>query len=318
VTGGRGVVVTGVGMITTLGATAVETAAAWRRGDGPRLEEIPELTAAQAPSRRVAALPTLDPGERLGGRRMLKYMSGAAVLGCIAAREATSAARVRDRFRPERVGLYAGTGLAAASVNDVLPLVRNSLDGEGVFSCRLLGGQGLPQTNPLLSFHLLPNMPPCLVSLLEAVRGPSLLYTPWEGQAAAALLDAWEAVASGEVDCALAGAADTPAHPATFLYLQQSGRLTTGEFPGSGAAYVVLEPEDRRDPTAPKPLARIQRLSLTPTPGPVDDPLASRMGRTFAAAPAIVLGLACLGIWSEVSLQGSDGECFRVQLEAAA
>lgn len=317
-TAGRGVVVTGVGMVTPLGTTAAGTAAAWRRGDRARLEEVPELTAAEAPSRRVAGLPALDPGERLGGRRMLKYMSGAAVLGCIAAREATSAARLRDRFRPERVGLYAGTGLAAASVNDVLPLVRNSLDEEGSFSCRRLGGQGLPQTNPLLSFHLLPNMPPCLVSLLEEVRGPSLLYTPWEGQTAAALLDAWEAVASGEVDCALAGAADTPAHPATFLYLQQSRRLAPGEFPGSGAAYVVLEPEDRGDPTGPKPLARIQGMSLTPTPGPADDPLASRMGRTFAAAPAIVLGLACLGTWREVSLQGGDGQCFRIQVEAGA
>jgi len=49
---------------------------------------------------------------------MLKYMSDAAVLGCLAAREALEDADAKSRFSPERIGLYAGTGLASANINE--------------------------------------------------------------------------------------------------------------------------------------------------------------------------------------------------------
>ena len=40
-----------------------------------------------------------------------------------------------------------------------------------------------------------------------------------------AILAAWHAVRTGEVDCALVGAADYAATPSTLVYLRQSGRI---------------------------------------------------------------------------------------------
>jgi len=326
------VVVTGVGMVTPLGATAAESWAAWRAGRSAARRRLPELAGTPLEAMEAAGLPELDPAGRLGGRRMLKYMSEAAVLGCLAAHEAAEAAGLRARFRPERVGLYAGTGLAAAGVEDVRPMLQASIAADGEFSCRLLGERGLAAANPLLSFKILANMPPCLVSIIEGVKGPNYIFAPWEGQTAAALLEARDAVASGEADAALCGAADNAAHPATLTYLVQSGRLAAGEFPAAAAAYLVLERAATARRDGRRILARIAGMSLEPLDSarglerakraerPAGaapaDPLAARMGRSFAAAPAVLVALGCQAADGAVELTGAEGETFRAELRA--
>lgn len=312
------VVVTGVGMVTPLGATAQETAERWVRGVDACRQPLKELAGTPLEDAPVAVLPAFDPAERLGGRRMLKYMSQAAILGCVAAREAAKDAAVRSRFRAERVGIYAGTGLAAASVCDVEPMVQASLDADGRFSCGLLGQRGLSATDPLLSFRILANMPPCLVSILEGIKGPNLIFTPWEGQTGAALLEAWKAVATGEVDCALAGAADSAAHPATFVYLRQRGLLQPNECPMSAAAYVVFERAESAAQHDRHAYASVKSLGLGQADGAARDPLAARMGRSFAAAPALLLALACAVRLTAIAVSGVDGQEFRASLKTPA
>ena len=310
------VVVTGIGMVTSLGATAAETQESWRSGRIARRAPIAELAGTALEEAEAALLPELDPGERLGSRRMLKYMSQAAVLGCVAAHEAAADASLSERFPSERVGLYAGTGLAAASVKDIAPMLEKSVDEEGRFSCRLLGERGLPATNPLLSFKILANMPPCLVSILEGIKGPNLIFTPWEGQAGQALFEAWRAVAEGEVDCALAGAADTAAHTSTFVHLRTTGLLGEDEYPADGAAYVVMERADTARRDGQRAHALITAMEVGTSPDGHHDPLAERMGRSFAAAPAIALALACQGAGIVPCVSGADRQMFRAELEA--
>ncbi len=99
-------------------------------------------------------------------------------------------------------------------------------------------------------------------------------------------------MASGEVDCALAGASDVAGHPSNLIYLHQAGLLGPDDYAASGAAYVAMERavSARRDgrriharvDTAMVGSGRIQHSRL-----------AERMGCTFAAEPAIALALAC-------------------------
>jgi 3-oxoacyl-(acyl-carrier-protein) synthase len=311
------VVVTGIGMVTPLGATARASAEAWRDGRCAARATLPDLAGTSLERAEVAVLPEFDPADRLGSRRMLKYMSDAAVLGCVAAHEAMADADAKRRFRPERIGLFAGSGLAAASVKEVLPMVRESIGADGRFSCQRFGSHGLAATNPLLSFKILANMPPCIASMIEGVKGPNFIFTPWEGQTAAALYEAWRAVAAGEVDCALAGAADNAAHPATFVYLKQAGLLRDEEYPAPGAAYLVFERAETAEKASLRSYAHIAHMELRPSDGPARDPLAPRMGRSFAAMPAILLALACQISDVPVVLCGVDRQEFRVELRTA-
>jgi 3-oxoacyl-(acyl-carrier-protein) synthase len=302
-------------MVTPLGATALETVEAWRARRCAARSRVFELAGTPLEALEAAVLPAFDPAQRLGGRRMLKYMSEAAVLGCVAAREAAHEADLQARFPPERVGLFAGTGLAAASVAEAAPMIRQSIDAAGQFSCRLFGERGLAATNPLLSFKILANMPPCLVSIHEGIKGPSLVFTPWEDQAAAALLEAWRAVQDGEVDCALAGGADFPSNPATMVFLRQTGMLRDGEYPAAAGAYVVMERSDTAERDGRRIYARVAEMDLAATDDAPADPLAARLGRTFAAAPAIFLALACEGAIKAAELVGVFGHRFTIMVE---
>jgi 3-oxoacyl-[acyl-carrier-protein] synthase II len=312
---GTDVVVTGIGMITPLGATAAATQESWRSGRSARLAPPAGLAGTPLRDARAAVMPPFDPGERLGGRRMLKFMSEAAVLGCIAAREAAADAALRERFASERVGLYAGAGLAGARLEEVTPTLRESTDAEGRFSCRLFGERGLAATNPLLSFKVLANMPACLVSIIEGIRGPNLVFTPWEGQTGYAFVEAWRAVAEGEVDCALAGGADAAAHPFTYAYLRQAGLLGESEMPASAAGYVVMERGGSARRDGRRAYARVLRVEVAASCAGPRDPLAPRMGRSFAAAPAVALGLACTVPDIELTACGPDGQEFRAEVE---
>lgn len=301
------VVVTGIGMITPLGSTTDETVEGWRAGRSASRRPLPELAGTRLENVSVATLPEFDAAKRLGGRKMIKYMSDAAVLGCVAAREATTQAGMKQRFAPERIGLYAGTGLAGTSFEAALPTIRESVDEHGEFSCRLLGERGLAATNPLLSFKILANMPPCIVSMLESIKGPNLVFTPWEGQTASAMLEGWSAVSDGEVDCALVGAADFAAHAATVVYLHQAGLLSKGEFPAAAAAYLVLERRESAERDETRVFAHISSMFVKSEEFPATDPLGDRMGRSFAAAPAVLLALACRsGAAGWISVHGVD------------
>ncbi len=308
------VVISGVGLVTPLGADADSTARAWRDGAPLPRRRWEELAGTAYAHAEHAFVPESSDARAVGGR-MTKFMSHAALLGCMAARAAAQDAAVQRRFAPERVGLFAGSGLAAADVAEVLPMLRASIGPDGHFSCRLFGERGLAATNPVLSFKILSNMPPCFVSINETIKGANCIFTPWEGQTAYALLEAWDAVAEGEVDCAFAGAADDPTNPATFIYLVQQGLLGAGEIPAPAAAYLILERRSSAERDGRTPRARIVRMETAAAASAAGDGLAPRMGRAFAAAPAVLLALGALGLFAQGRSCGADGREFRFELE---
>ncbi len=257
------------------------------------------------------------PLQPVPGRKLAKYASPASVLG-LAAADAAARSAVLSRHAGERVGVFAATGLAATGWEAIAPMVERSLDREGRIDCARLGSDGLAACNPLLSFRLLPNMPACLVAIHLGLRGPNAIFTPWEGQGAAALATGWQAVADGDCDACLCGAADHAAEAMVALHLVRCGLLGPGEVPASAAAWLVLEREaDARAAGVPM-LARLTRVALRA--GCAGDPLAPHLGRCFAAAPATALALAVLDCRSVGVLRcgGADGQELDAALEPIA
>ncbi len=299
------VVITGIGMVTPLGSTRTENIVSWKAGNEAVRTTSDLLKGTVLESQEIALLPRIDPA-RLKNRKMMKFMSEAAALGCVAAHEALEEAQAIQRFASHRIGLFAATGLAAIDMREAMPMVSASIGEDGNFSCRNLGSAGLAAANPLLSFKILANMPPCLLSIIEKIKGLNLLFTPWEGQAGAALKEAWHAVASGEIDCALAGGADNSTLPTVVAFLRKMGILRRDEYASAGAGYVVMERlfsalKDNRHI-----YTKIIGIDVTPSDGMAQDPLSRQFGRTFAAAPALLLGLAAQIQLSEPHLTGTD------------
>ena len=309
------IAISGIGIVSPFGIGAEASVNAYQSSHALEASPVAELAGTALENALAYTVPHFDPGVVLGSRRMLKFMSPAAVLGCIAAKEAAASAGMKGRFTPERLGLFTSTGLSAADLNEIRPVVEKSIDNEGSFSCKLLGERGLSAANPLMSFKILSNIPPCLVSIQEDIKGPNFIFNPWEGQGGAAIIEACDAIASGEVEGALTGGADFASHPSTYIYLKQAKLLEDGEYPSAGAAYLFLEKawtalRDKR-----RIYALIKRMELKFSKGGQSDPLATRMGRAFAAAPAILLALSALSGQRELAICGVDRQRFAAGLE---
>ncbi|MCL2591344.1 MAG: hypothetical protein FWD67_10855 [Betaproteobacteria bacterium] len=286
----------GSGMVTCLGASCAATLAAVKAGSRVQGEPFPFLAGTPYSDCLAAQGQELDLCGRITDRRMRKFMSRQAELAAAAAREALEEADLPARgVAPERIGLYAGVGLAAMDIAASAKLLRASLDEEGSFSLSRFSRDGLHTIHPLWSFHTLANMPACIVSVLEGIKGDNGIYTPWEDQTAFALLEAAHALGEGSIDAAVVVASDTPSHPASMVGLASSDFIAPGEVVAPGAACLVLERTNTS--TTERLFSRLSSLRLVTSPqedARPDDPLAPVIGRTLAAAPLLLVILAPL------------------------
>lgn len=276
------IVITGIGLVTPLGTEPREVLARICRGD----------TAARPPDRfdpagfscpLYAPVDGFDAEALLGDGKTLRLMNHDAVFAVAAARLALRDAglQVGRDYPPAAVALYGATGLAGIALPEVAPLIRYSAGEDGAFDPRVFGRVALNRVRPTLSFKILSNMPICFVSIFENLQGPNAVYNPWEGQGAAAVVAGMRALQEGRADCALVGGCDVKAHELAFVSLQQQGifaswdRTGKGVIPGEGAAFLVLEREERALARGARPYARLAGAALVtcPVPGqPSGDP----------------------------------------------
>ncbi|MDR1297745.1 MAG: hypothetical protein LBO05_10335 [Deltaproteobacteria bacterium] len=241
-------------------------------------------------------------------RRMRKYMSGQSLLAAVASRAALEAADIgRLGFPMERVGLFAGVGLASVDHLAGAEILSASLDAGGAFDPERFSAGGLNSLNPLWAFESLANMPACIVSVLEGVKGESAVYAPYEDAGMQALCEAAEALDFGLVDLALVLASDSPHAPSNLAELTLLGHLGDDDVASEAAAALVLaRPGDAGDKSAPI-LGNFQTSRVAGLAG--GDPLAPLLGRTMTAAPLIlvVLSALCPGLSLPRTITGSLG-----------
>jgi 3-oxoacyl-(acyl-carrier-protein) synthase len=301
--------------VTCLGASREATLAAVKAGDRVRGEPFSFLDGTAYGGFLAAQGQEPDLRGRVADRHMRKFMSRHAELAAVAAREALEEADLPGRgVAPERVGLYAGVGLAAMNLPASTDLLRASLDEGGAFSLEHFSRDGLRTIHPLWSFHTLANMPACIVSVLEGIKGDNGIYAPWEDQTAFALLEAAYALHQGTIDAAVVVAADTPSHPASMVELAATGLLAPGEVAAPASACLVLERPDTPAPARPCPLLRNPRLTASTQESPKPrDPLAPVIGRTVAPAPLLLAILAPL-LHLPCRLDGCGGHSFTFEV----
>ena len=288
--------ITGSGLVSCLGISREATLAAIEAGR--RVQGEPFSFLADTPYSSCLAVQEQEPDLRgcIADRRMRKFMSRHAELAAVAAREALEEADLPARnIAPERIGIYAGVGLAAVDIAASAKLLRTSMDEGGSFSLNHFSRDGLRTIHPLWSFHTLPNMPACIVSVLEGIKGDNGIYTPWEDQTAFALLEAAYALHEGAIDAAVVVASDTPSHPASMVEIVSSGFIAPGEIVAPGAACLVLERPDTSAPTRPfSEISELRLIASAEEHSLPNDPLAPIIGRTLAAAPLLLVILGPL------------------------
>jgi hypothetical protein len=177
----------------------------------------------QFAGRRVGRVPEFDAASQVAQRKSLKLMSRASLLAVAAARELA----LPDGARAE-AGLYLGVGMSGGEIAQLAGLLDESLDERGGLALARMGASGLARLNPLLSFHVLNNMPLCHASIELGLGGPhAAIYAPG-GEALLAFERAARAIAAREAPWALAGGADAPLDTVSLALHAPERRLAEG------------------------------------------------------------------------------------------
>jgi 3-oxoacyl-[acyl-carrier-protein] synthase II len=242
------VVITGIGLVTPLGA---EPRDVLRRIEaGEKAARAPgRFDASPFACRVCAEIPDFRPQPFVPEPKLVRLMNRDAQLAVAAAQLAIQDARlaVGADYLPEDIALFGAAGTVGLPLREVAPLLRASTRPDGRFDPELFGRAGLRAVSPLLSFKILSNMPVCFVSICANLQGANAIYTPWEGQGAQAIEAGRRALTSGDARCAVVGGCDVKTHELAFIGLEQHGLFRSwaetgaGPMPGEGAAFLVLE-----------------------------------------------------------------------------
>lgn len=253
------IVITGTGAICGAGRTPVEILDAVRAGRSA-IGPIGQWDASRWPVRSAAEVAGFNASTLLNDRKLFKLIRRSDVFGIYAAGQAIDAAglaRHRDaldadaatRFN-DATGIYVGSGGGSyENQYDYLPLLAAAEGSLPAF------GRDLGATvNPMWLLRSLPNNVLCHVGIRHGLKGSNACITNHSISGALAVMEAAEALRSGECERVVAVGHDAPIEPQALLYYHGVGLLTegalrpfdagrSGSAMGEGAAALVLETE---------------------------------------------------------------------------
>lgn len=253
------IVITGTGAICGAGRTPAEILDAVRAGRSA-IGPIGQWDASRWPVRSAAEVADFNASTLLNDRKLFKLIRRTDVFGIYAAGQAIDAAglaRHRDALDAEAAarfndatGVYVGSGGGSyENQYDYLPLLA-AADGSLPAFGRDLGAT----VNPMWLLRSLPNNVLCHVGIRHGLKGSNACITNHSISGALAVIEAAEALRSGECERVVAVGHDSPIEPQALLYYHGVGLLTegvlrpfdagrSGSAMGEGAAALLLETE---------------------------------------------------------------------------
>ena len=268
----RRVVITGLGLVSPLGNSAAELAAALKAGRSGVVRpesaadgDLPPFVGACRGFRgEIDDFGTLEPEKKKAIRKGLKVMCRECQMGVAAAERAVQDAALTPTSRdPERTGVVFGTDYMLSEPEEFGPGILACTDDERRFHFEQWAAQGMTKMTPLWLLKYLPNMPASHIAIYNDFRGANNSLTLREAAGCTAVGEAMRVIQRGHADVMLAGATGTRIHKmkAVHAALQEEmapgcvdGRVVdpaeacrpfdrdrSGMVVGEGAGVVVLE-----------------------------------------------------------------------------
>ena len=295
----REVVVTGVGLVSSLGEGAEPHLAALRGSPSPRIDHE---TFAPYPVHPMAAL---DLDRQIPKKSDQRQMEPWQRLGCYAAGLALDAAGVKDD-----AALKAGMHLIVAAGGGERDYTADGAILTGLATApdkgRFLNERLMGDLRPTLFLAQLSNLLAGNIAIVHGVTGASRTFMGEESSGVDALRIAQARIASGQNDIFLVGGSYNAERPDVILLDEMGGCLWKRPFLevwsrpdqgggfilGSGAAFLVLEARDHaaaRGVTALASLAPVLSDRIRRVPGAVEASLEALWTKASPGPDAVVI-----------------------------
>jgi len=262
------VVITGVGMVTSLGRSPEETFKALLEGrTGIRpIEGFPTEGFA---TKTAAQVGDLNPKALGISRRDARIMDTHAYMLVKCARDALAHASLDGESAPkDDIAFFAGMGCVDYRVEDLLPAIQASMSSEGSIDYDKFYAEAFREIYPLWPLGMLNNIAFCLAAIALGVRGENTVFSPDADSGAQALSEAALSVAGGRAPQALAAGVSEKVSALNLARASVSGILgkdtcrpfssgRDGTILGEGCAVLALESGLSAKERGATPLARI-------------------------------------------------------------
>ncbi|MEU4417033.1 beta-ketoacyl-[acyl-carrier-protein] synthase family protein [Nocardia salmonicida] len=230
----RRVVVTGIGLLTALGA---DVGATWdgllagRCGIGP----ITAYDPAPLRTRLAAEITDFDPAQ-FASRKSLRTLNRGDQLGLAGATLALRDAGIdTESDLGPRAGLYLGGNKEISRLDELVDSIARIRRPDGGLDMHRLGAEGASIMAPLFFVEGLQPATVFHVSQIFGIRGPNSFYAGTADSGATAIGRAMRAIRRGDADLAVAGGYDDATNWWPMSKLDGVGVLTTDNDRGAGA-----------------------------------------------------------------------------------
>ncbi len=243
--GNRRVVVTGIGVITSIG---MDVNAFWdglARG-ACGIKPLKAFDPAPLATRFAGEIDGFDAKKYLSkeGRKQIRVMARSIQLAVASAQLALDDSRVdKAKLDPTRFGVEFGAGLIPSELTE-LGEASYLATGNNTHRVdqRIWGEQGIPAIQPLWMLKYLPNMLACHVSILHNAQGPNNSITQSDVASLLAVGEAARILRRNQSDLFLVGGADSKMNPLSQTRQQLFGHLSKNNEDPQHA----LKPFDKR------------------------------------------------------------------------
>src|SRR5262245_5743473 len=253
------VVVTGSGAVCASGASPEEILDAVRAGRSA-IRPIEQWDTTGWPCRLAAEIPDFNPRAMVEDRKLHKLIRRTDLVGLYAAGKAIERSGILEHrgtlddaaaaTYSDRTGVYVGSGGGNyENQYDYFPLMTATKDALPAF-----GRELSDNVNPMWLLRTLPNNVLGHIGIKHNLKGTNACITNHSVGGTLAIIEALEALRTGEADRAVAVGHETPIEPQMVLYYQRLGLIASdslypfdvrhdGSLFGEGAGALMLETE---------------------------------------------------------------------------
>jgi 3-oxoacyl-[acyl-carrier-protein] synthase II len=271
------VVITGIGLALPPGLQLDEVTTRAVRGDSG-IRPSGQMGGPHGDAVAAGEVPAFATAGSLRLAKNEKFFSRPVACAMRAALDAVDGAGGLAAYESHRIAIYTGSGQTGLEPSEFFAALEVAETGDRDSTYRKLGGRASRLVDRYWSLRTLSNAGLGLLAAEFAARGPSNNFVQGETASAHALEAAYYDLLEGRCDVALAGGYDCLLTPSNYLAYQHAGMLSSataerayrpfdrdrdGLVLGEGAAFVVVEREDKARARGATMLARVRGIGLS-------------------------------------------------------